>query len=36
MRRILIYLFLVCAVITNIYFIFYWEPQNRVVDSRRG
>ena len=31
MKKIVIYLFLVCAVITNIYLIFYWEPQSKVV-----
>ena len=33
MRRIGAYLLLVCAVIMNIYLIFYWEPQNRVIDQ---
>ena len=33
MRRIGAYLLLVCAVIINIYLIFYWEPQNRVIDQ---
>ena len=36
MKKILIYLFLICAVITNIYLIFYWEPQNKVDHSRKG
>jgi len=31
MKRKLIYLFLVCIVITNIYLIFYWEPQSKIV-----
>ena len=31
MKRNLIYLFLVCIVITNIYLIFYWEPQSKIV-----
>ena len=33
MRKIVIYLLLVCAVIINIYLIFYWEPQNRVINQ---
>lgn len=31
MKKILIYLFLTFTIITNIYLIFYWEPQNKVV-----
>jgi len=31
MKRILIYLFLICAVIANLYLIFYWEPQRKAV-----
>ena len=31
MKRILIYLILICAVMANIYCIFYWEPQSKVV-----
>ena len=31
MKRKLIYLFLVCIVITNVYLIFYWEPQSKMV-----
>ena len=31
MKRILIYLFLICTVIANVYLIFYWEPQKNVV-----
>ena len=27
------YLILVCAVITNIYLIFYWEPQNKFINQ---
>ena len=31
MKRKLIYLFLVCIVITNIYLIFYWKPQSKII-----
>lgn len=31
MKKFLIYIYLVCIVITNIYLIFYWEPQSNVV-----
>jgi hypothetical protein len=31
MKRILIYLVLIFAVIANIYLMFYWEPQSKVV-----
>ena len=31
MKKSLIYLFSVCIVITNIYLIFYWEPQSKLV-----
>ena len=31
MKKKLICLFSVCIVITNIYLIFYWEPQSKVV-----
>jgi len=31
MKKILIYLILICVVIANIYLIFYWEPQSKVV-----
>lgn len=31
MKRILIYLSLICAIIANIYLIFYWQPKNKVV-----
>ena len=31
MKRILIYLVLICAVIANIYLIFCWEPQSKVA-----
>ena len=34
MRRIVIYLFLMCAVIINIYLIFYWEPQSKVINQK--
>ena len=33
MKRIITYLILVLAVIINIYLIFYWEPQNRVINQ---
>lgn len=33
MKRIVMYLFLIFAVIINIYLIFYWEPQNRVINQ---
>jgi hypothetical protein len=33
MKRIVMYMLLVCAVIINIYLIFYWEPQNRVINQ---
>ena len=35
MKRILIYLFLICAVIINIYLIFCWEPQSKVVTQEK-
>ena len=31
MKKNLLYLFSVCIVITNIYLIFYWEPQSKLV-----
>lgn len=31
MKRILIYLFLIGAVITNIYLIFFWQPSSKIV-----
>ena len=31
MKKKLIYLSLVCLIITNIYLIFYWDPQSKVV-----
>ena len=31
MKRKLIYLFLVCILITNSYLIFYWEPQSKTI-----
>jgi hypothetical protein len=34
MRKIVIYLLLVYAVIINIYLIFYWEPQSRVINQK--
>ena len=34
MKKNLLYLFSVCIVITNIYIIFYWEPQSKVVTQK--
>jgi hypothetical protein len=31
MKRLLMYLFIICAIITNIYFIFVWEPSGKVA-----
>jgi len=31
MKRILVYLVLICTVIVNIYLIFYWKPQSKVA-----
>ena len=31
MKRILVYLVLICTVIVNIYLIFYWKPQGKVA-----
>lgn len=31
MKKFLIYLFLTCTIIINIYFMFYWEPQNKTI-----
>ena len=33
MKKIATYLLLLCAVIINVYLIFYWEPQNRVISQ---
>ena len=33
MKRIVMYLLLLCVVIINVYLIFYWEPQNRVINK---
>ena len=33
MKKIVRYLVLGCAVLTNIYLIFYWEPQNKVINQ---
>ena len=33
MKKVAIYLILVCAVIINIYLILYWEPQNTVINQ---
>jgi hypothetical protein len=33
MKKSAMYLLLVCAVIINIYLIFYWEPQNKVINQ---
>ena len=35
MKRIIIYLFLICAVITNIYLIFVWKPPGKVVEQQK-
>lgn len=31
MKKFLIYLFLTCTIMVNIYFIFYWEPQSKTI-----
>ncbi|AWK50682.1 hypothetical protein DIC82_06460 [Clostridium beijerinckii] len=36
MKKITIYLILVFTVIINIYLIFYWEPENRVVNKEES
>ena len=36
MKRSAMYLLLVCAVIINIYLIFYWEPQNKVINQEEA
>ena len=36
MKKNLLYLFSVCIVITNIYLIFYWEPQSKVVTQEES
>ena len=33
MKKIVTYLLLLCAVIINMYLIFYWEPQNKVISQ---
>ena len=33
MKKIVLYLLLIFAVITNIYLIFYWQPQNKVINQ---
>ena len=33
MKKIVTYLLLLCAVIINLYLIFYWEPQNKVISQ---
>jgi hypothetical protein len=33
MKKNLLCLFLICAVIANIYLIFYWNPKNKVVNQ---
>jgi hypothetical protein len=33
MKRILIYLILICVVIANIYLIFFWQPQGKGVSQ---
>jgi predicted Zn-dependent protease len=35
MRKSAMYLLLLCAVIINIYLIFYWEPQNKVINQEK-
>ena len=34
MRKFLIYLFLIFAIIINIYLIFYWQPQNKIIAKK--
>lgn len=33
MKKFVRYLILVCAVITNIYLMFYWKPQDKVINQ---
>ena len=33
MKKIVLYSFLACMVIINMYLIFYWQPQNRVINQ---
>jgi len=35
MKRILIYLFLICIVMTNIYVMIFWEPPGKVVIKQK-
>ena len=35
MKKIVLYSFLACMVIINMYLIFYWQPQNRVINQEK-